>query len=123
MTPKLRILLGVLLVALPLDQLTKYWVVSVLPQGESVQIAFADDGKGMDATTTARVFEPFFTRNRAGGGTGLGLHIVYNLVNAKLDGRIRCDSKPGGGTSFVLDLPRHTTNTDSNERADHDHGT
>jgi len=79
--------------------------ISVIPQDRQVHIVFADDGVGMDSETVAKVFEPFFTRNRDRGGTGLGLHIVYNLVNAKLHGRIHCDSTPGAGTRFQLDLP------------------
>lgn len=75
------------------------------PPTEQVQLVISDDGRGMDAETVAHAFDPFFTRNRDGGGTGLGLHIVYNLVTGKLGGRIACDSRPGEGTRFTLSLP------------------
>ena len=83
-------------------------------QHNNAHIEFADDGKGMDSETCARVFEPFFTRNREQGGTGLGLHIVYNLINGKLNGRIHCESTPGKGTRFLIDLPT-TAKTDQPE--------
>jgi signal transduction histidine kinase len=53
----------------------------------------------------ARIFEPFFTTRRGKGGTGLGLHIVYNLVTQLLRGTIECRSKPGQGSTFVIKLP------------------
>jgi signal transduction histidine kinase len=51
------------------------------------------------------VFDPFFTTGRSSGNTGLGLHIVYNLVNGRLGGRISLDSAVGRGTTFVIELP------------------
>jgi signal transduction histidine kinase len=87
--------------------------IRVQQEQETVRLEFSDDGCGMDQATVARIFEPFFTRNREGGGTGLGLHIVYNLVTGKLQGRIQCDSRPGAGTRFILTLPI-TVGTDNN---------
>lgn len=71
-----------------------------------VVLTFRDDGAGMSAEVAERVFEPFFTTNRGGGGSGLGLHIVYNLVTRTLGGRIACTSAPGAGTVFTITLPR-----------------
>ncbi|MFN3965986.1 MAG: sensor histidine kinase, partial [Silanimonas lenta] len=68
-------------------------------------LSFEDDGVGMDEATRRRIFEPFFTTRMGRGGTGLGLHIVYNLVTQLLGGRIRVDSRPGAGTRFELRLP------------------
>jgi signal transduction histidine kinase len=51
------------------------------------------------------VFEPFFTTRRGSGGTGLGLHLVYNLVTQLLGGSITCASSPGHGTEFTIRLP------------------
>lgn len=70
--------------------------------GDRVRISFEDDGHGIGAAELARVFEPFFTTRRAQGGSGLGLHIVFNLVTAKLGGRIEANGKPGAGMRFVL---------------------
>ena len=51
------------------------------------------------------VFDPFFTTRRQDGGTGLGLHIVYNLVTQLLSGTIECLSAPGEGTEFRIRFP------------------
>ncbi len=73
--------------------------------GEAVEIAFSDEGRGMGEAVLRRVFEPFFTTRRGEGGTGLGLHIVHNLVTFRLGGRIQVASNPGLGTRFTLTLP------------------
>lgn len=72
---------------------------------ERVRIVFEDDGHGIAPEQLARVFEPFYTTRRAQGGSGLGLHIVYNLVTVKLGGRIDAHGEPGSGMRFVLLLP------------------
>lgn len=74
--------------------------------GDEVLLSFTDDGAGMDEATQRRIFDPFFTTRMGRGGTGLGLHIVYNLVVQVLGGHIRVDSAPGKGTRFELVLPR-----------------
>jgi signal transduction histidine kinase len=71
----------------------------------SLHLSFADDGKGMNEDECSRVFEPFFTTKRSQGGTGLGLHIVYNLVTQTLRGTIECESVPGTGTRFIMNIP------------------
>jgi signal transduction histidine kinase len=77
----------------------------LMSQGDRLIIEYSDDGCGMAPSILAKIFEPFFTTARHRGGTGLGLHIVYNLVTQKLKGRINCQSKPMLGTKFILDLP------------------
>lgn len=72
-----------------------------------VEIRFADDGRGIPPEHHDRVFDPFFTTNRAQGGSGLGLHIVYNLVTQSLGGTLALESREQGGTCFVMVLPRH----------------
>lgn len=74
-------------------------------QQDKVNITFADNGSGISPENLARIFDPFFTTNRFEGGTGLGLHIVYNLVTQKLGGSISVDSTVGKGTQFTLLLP------------------
>ncbi len=73
--------------------------------GERVLIQFKDDGVGMSAEHLTRIFEPFYTTRRGQGCTGLGLNIVFNLVTEKLGGRIRVESAPNVGTTFIVELP------------------
>jgi signal transduction histidine kinase len=70
-----------------------------------VELNFYDDGKGMTEEVQRRAFDPFFTTRRSEGGTGLGLHIVYNLVTRRLGGRIMVSSAPWRGTTFRITLP------------------
>ncbi len=73
-------------------------------EGELV-LKYRDNGKGMGRHAVRRIFDPFFTTNRTDGGTGLGMHIVYNLVTRTLGGRISCRSAPGEGVLFTLNIP------------------
>jgi two-component system, NtrC family, sensor kinase len=69
-------------------------------------VTVCDDGRGMSEAVAARAFEPFFTTRRgAGGSTGLGLHIVHNLVVQVLGGSIRLQRAASGGCEFELLLP------------------
>ena len=83
-----------------------------------VEIRFADDGVGIPAENLPKVFEPFFTTRRGAGGSGLGLHIVFNLVTQSLGGRISVDSVPGDGTTFTLRIPK-TAATSSTAASPH----
>src|SRR5262249_40166357 len=67
-----------------------------------VEVEFGDDGIGMNPDVQNRAFDPFFTTRRNRGGTGLGLHIVYNLVTQRLGGRLKLESAPGRGTIFII---------------------
>jgi PAS domain S-box-containing protein len=73
---------------------------------DNVEILFSDNGCGMSLDVRRRAFDPFFTTRRDQGGTGLGLHIVYNIVTNRLGGRLDLDSEPGGGTRIRIILPR-----------------
>lgn len=71
----------------------------------TLRIEFADDGRGIPEADLSKVFDPFYTTARNRGNTGLGLHIVYNLVTNKLQGRIDVESQLGRGTRFTIHLP------------------
>ena len=79
--------------------------INVQQMGDDIRITFTDDGRGMDDETKKRVFEPFFTTKRGKGGTGLGMHIIYNLITHKLQGSIEVESTIGQGTCFTMSLP------------------
>ncbi|MFP4332765.1 MAG: ATP-binding protein [Campylobacterales bacterium] len=83
-------------------------VIKVLEKDDRIVIKYSDNGCGIDKSIQNRIFEPFFTTNR-GEGSGLGLHIVYNIVTAKLGGSIKLESKEQKGTSFEITLPSEYT--------------
>ena len=73
---------------------------------DDVDIFVSDDGVGMSEEIQRRAFDPFFTTRRNEGGTGLGLHIIFNLVTQQLGGRLAFESRLGWGTRFRITLPR-----------------
>ena len=73
---------------------------------DSVEVLFSDDGCGMSPEVKRQVFDPFFTTRRDQGSTGLGLHIVHNIVTNRLGGRINLETRPGAGTKIRLIVPR-----------------
>ena len=74
----------------------------------TVSFDVSDDGPGLAPEIRTRIFDAFFTTKPVGEGTGLGLAVAYNIVKDH-GGRIRVDSEPGRGTSFVVDLPVSAT--------------
>jgi signal transduction histidine kinase len=74
-------------------------------EANHLKITYSDDGCGIPPQHLLKIFEPFFTTARAQGGSGLGLHIVYNLVTQKLQGTIRVQSELNVGTMFIIDIP------------------
>ncbi|MFZ1051966.1 MAG: ATP-binding protein [Candidatus Sulfotelmatobacter sp.] len=77
--------------------------VSIERLGDDWQVSFADTGTGMTPQQTEKIFEPF--QSNFEGGTGLGLAVVYQIVQAH-EGKVWARSKPGQGTTFVLRLRR-----------------
>ena len=73
---------------------------------DDIEINFTDNGAGMTPDVQRQAFDPFFTTRRNEGGTGLGLHIVYNIVTQQLGGRMMLESRPGQGTTFRIIMPR-----------------
>lgn len=83
----------------------KIIVTTSYGQDDTIEIAVADNGRGIEEKVRARIFEPFYTTKR--GGTGLGLSIVNNIVQA-YGGEIVVESKKGEGTSFLAKFPVRT---------------
>ena len=80
--------------------------IRVAQEGEQVRFDYADDGVGMDQETLGKLFDPFFTTKRGTGGSGLGAHILYNLVTGALGGTVTAESAPGEGLRYQLRFPR-----------------
>jgi signal transduction histidine kinase len=70
-----------------------------------VSIEFKDNGKGIPEHLCKRIFDPFVTTKRGRGGSGLGMHLVYNLVTQALNGSISVLSEAGQGIQFRILFP------------------
>jgi signal transduction histidine kinase len=81
-------------------------VIKTKVKDETVTMIYTDDGKGMTSEILQNIFEPFFTTKRNNGGTGLGMNIVYNIINQKLQGSILIESAEGQGARFIITLPK-----------------
>lgn len=76
--------------------------ISAVHDKHKVLLTYHDDGNGIPAGNLNKIFEPFFTTRRGDGGSGLGLHIIYNLATHTLEGEIECSSDAQRGTTFYL---------------------
>ncbi|MEG4837423.1 ATP-binding protein [Microcoleus sp. B9-D4] len=72
---------------------------------DKIIVRISDNGPGMAENVKKRLFDPFFTTKPVGKGTGLGLSISYKIVVEKHKGALRCDSTPGLGTQFSIEIP------------------
>jgi len=75
----------------------------------AVEITVRDNGIGMDEETQKHIFEPFFTTKEQGKGVGLGLAVVYGIIN-RHSGEVAVESAPGQGTTFTIRLPGERSN-------------
>ncbi|MGA2140902.1 MAG: substrate-binding domain-containing protein [Brevinematales bacterium] len=80
-------------------------VIDIAKQNNNAVIIYSDDGKGISPDIIDKIFDPFFTTRRGQGGTGLGLHIVNNLITQKLKGTVKCESIINKGTFFTVNFP------------------
>ena len=74
--------------------------------GERVELVYQDDGCGIEKHVQGKVFDPFYTTKMGQGGSGLGLSILHNIVQAIFKGGVRLESEPGHGVRFIFSLPR-----------------
>lgn len=88
-----------------------YVLIRTERTSSGVRAVVRDNGRGAEAATIARAFDPFFTTRREHGGTGLGLSIVHSLVTEH-GGKIHVESQPNEGTQFTIDLPRISQTTE-----------
>ncbi|MEW5682888.1 MAG: ATP-binding protein [Pseudomonadota bacterium] len=79
--------------------------IDVSVNNNHCQLVYRDNGAGVPETIKKRIFDPFVTTKRGEGGSGLGLHLVYNLVTQALNGKIVLDSTLGQGVRFQIDFP------------------
>lgn len=79
--------------------------ISAGQAGPDVSISVSDNGAGIAADIQARVYDPFFTSGGRAGRSGLGLHVVHNIVTNVLGGRIELASAAGAGACFTMLLP------------------
>jgi CheY-like chemotaxis protein len=100
---------GTLTIETQLATLTKdtCFLHADIAPGEHVLLTISDTGQGMDPETLERIYLPFFTTKDVGKGTGLGLSVVYGVVKDH-QGLVRCESRPGKGTTFRIYLPKST---------------
>lgn len=80
-------------------------VIDIEEESGQLKIVYKDDGKGMGEEQRKKVFDPFFTTKRGKGGSGLGMHVVYNLISEKLSGTIECKSVLGKGVVYHISIP------------------
>jgi len=80
-------------------------IVASCHENGLVDLSIKDNGKGIPPENISKIFQPFFTTRRSNGGSGLGLHIVYNIVRQRLGGQIDVSSTLGQGTTFSIIMP------------------
>jgi PAS domain S-box-containing protein len=78
--------------------------IEIAMKNNELRLSYSDDGCGIEADELPRIFDPFFTTGSEKGGSGLGLHIVYNIITQQLNGSIFCKSTPGQGTAFIIKI-------------------
>ena len=81
-------------------------ISATLAAADTVELCYTDTGKGIAPELRVMVFEPFFTTRRNAGSTGLGLHIIYNLVVGGLGGSVRLEPGDESGVRFIIRFPR-----------------
>lgn len=79
--------------------------IAVAVEDGELRLSYRDDGRGIAAEVLPLIFDPFYTTKRGDGGSGLGLHVVFNVVHQTLRGEIYASSTPGEGLRFDIRFP------------------
>ena len=72
---------------------------------DEVVMTYSDNGRGLSESDLNKLFDAFFTTRRGEGGSGLGTHIIYNLVTQSLSGSIEANSELGKGLTYLIRFP------------------
>ena len=80
-------------------------IKATLSGKRNLHIVYTDNGKGIPDELRKRIFDPFVTTKRGQGGSGLGMHLVYNLVTQALNGSITVESATNEGVKFDIIFP------------------
>ncbi|MBW4650477.1 MAG: PAS domain S-box protein [Kastovskya adunca ATA6-11-RM4] len=81
------------------------WIHTAVRDNTHAVIRICDNGSGITEEVRKRLFDPFFTTKPVGQGTGLGLSVSYQVVVKYHHGTLKCDSQPGRGTEFTIEIP------------------
>jgi len=79
--------------------------ISIRTNDSLLYMEYIDNGKGISEENIKNIFDKFFTTKKDDGGSGIGLNVVYLIINEKLNGRITCQSTLGEGVKFIIELP------------------
>ena len=78
--------------------------IRAVRDAKRLTLDYRDDGNGMSLEALNRIFDPIFTTDMQ-HGMGLGMHLVYNLITQRMGGSIQCESTPGNGVRFHIEIP------------------
>ena len=79
--------------------------IEVNENEKNILITYRDNGVGIEKENISKLFEPFFTTNM-GANSGLGMHIIYNIITQQFEGHIQCNSEVNEGVTFTISIPR-----------------
>ncbi|MCF6435418.1 MULTISPECIES: ATP-binding protein [Pseudoalteromonas] len=79
--------------------------IKIAKDHNQLTVEYSDNGCGVSSSIKKRIFDPFVTTRRGEGGSGLGMHLVYNLITQALHGNISLDESTKTGARFILTLP------------------
>jgi|GEM_PF-3579353 len=95
---------------------TKWIKIRILADNNKLIVRIADNGVGINSEVKSQIFDPFFTTKSVGKGTGLGLAISYQIVVDQHRGLLWCESNPGQGTEFFIQIPMTDVRNSDNLR-------